>query len=428
MYFEYSLLAFLGILTGIFIMMAFYRYFLSPVSNQPSYSPFLHSNTETPTYNPFFYSNPVSCDQLIGCEKALRTIVGRILNRGQSSAITGSPRSGKTSMLECLQDSEHRNTLYGDSAAQLIFSYVHIARLGKQVNEAQFWEYALKPLQDRIANETESSLFKAYENCRQTAFDSYALEKLIEQIKQADWQLVLLLDRFDSILLHPMLNSPALFSHLRSLSSLSKGALTLVTTENRSLHQLNQDIKAWFELTSPLGNIFEEIVLGSLDDSDIDKLLSQGGKYFSNDDCRFLKEMAGGHPYLLQVAASILWNAYKNGDEQKATQRQQQTKQECYNRVEETLNEIWLSWTDEMREALTYVAQLQIETLPTPPKKRPSINEVELTNRLSELEPQLKELKKYGFVISDENANWRVYPSIFLHFVAENRHYDFAKE
>lgn len=39
--------------------------------------------------NPFFYGNPVSPNQLIGREKELRRIMGRIVNQGPSTAITG---------------------------------------------------------------------------------------------------------------------------------------------------------------------------------------------------------------------------------------------------------------------------------------------------------------------------------------------------
>jgi hypothetical protein len=361
------------------------------------------SNTkpsEISTYNPFICGSPVSCDQLVGREKELRFIVERILNRGQSCAITGSPQSGKTSILECLRDSEQQAMLYGDRADNLIFSYVHISRLESQVNEALFWEYVLQPLQDRIADNPEYPLFKAYEKCQQKGFKTYTLETLIKQIKQADWQLVLLLDRFDSLLQHDTLNQSAFFGSLRSLTSLSKGALTLITTENKSLKQLNQESqdKEWYNLTSsPFYNIFQELILGPLPDSEIDELLSQGG-YFSENDCRFIKKIAGGHPYLLQVVASLLWNAYKDGDEADSTKRQQRVEQDFYNQVEETLNNIWQSWTSKMQEAFSAVAQ---------------------SDSLSEFKQELEELQKHGFVKKDEGDNWCVSPTIFLRFVRQ---------
>lgn len=48
--------------------------------------------------NPFFYGNPVSPDQFIGRRREVRRITGRIVNQGQSTAVVGEPRSGKTSL------------------------------------------------------------------------------------------------------------------------------------------------------------------------------------------------------------------------------------------------------------------------------------------------------------------------------------------
>ena len=49
--------------------------------------------------NPFFYGNPVPPDQFLDRRRELRRITGRIVNQGQSTAIVGEPRSGKTSLL-----------------------------------------------------------------------------------------------------------------------------------------------------------------------------------------------------------------------------------------------------------------------------------------------------------------------------------------
>jgi hypothetical protein len=45
---------------------------------------------------PFFYGNPVPSDRFIDRRKEIRRIVGRIVNQGQSTAIVGEPRIGKT--------------------------------------------------------------------------------------------------------------------------------------------------------------------------------------------------------------------------------------------------------------------------------------------------------------------------------------------
>jgi len=54
-----------------------------------------------PTLNPFIYGNPVPVTQHVNRQRELRTLFSR-LQRGESTAIVGEPRIGKTSLLRCL--------------------------------------------------------------------------------------------------------------------------------------------------------------------------------------------------------------------------------------------------------------------------------------------------------------------------------------
>jgi transcription termination factor Rho len=82
---------------------------------------------------PFFHGNPIPPNKLIGRNNELYTIAGRI-STGQSTAITGSPRSGKTSILQYLEKEtklydnekpEKQTELYDeDIKEKLIFSYL----------------------------------------------------------------------------------------------------------------------------------------------------------------------------------------------------------------------------------------------------------------------------------------------------------------
>lgn len=49
--------------------------------------------------NPFYYGNPIPSEQFFNRRSQLRRITSRIVNQGQSTAIVGEPRSGKTSLL-----------------------------------------------------------------------------------------------------------------------------------------------------------------------------------------------------------------------------------------------------------------------------------------------------------------------------------------
>jgi hypothetical protein len=200
--------------------------------------------------------------------------------------------------------------LYGDKADTLIFSYLDIATLSNQCDQAQFWTDALYTLKEGI--DTDSPLDNAYQECKQSNFSHYSLEKLIFQIKQANLRLVLMLDGFDVLLHHKILNSTEFFGRLRTLSTLSHGALALIFTGNTSLSQLNLQTQYFNRTGSPYFNFMDEVILGPLAETDIDKLLRLGDDYFTKDDHCFIKQIAGANPYVLQLTASILFDSYKD--------------------------------------------------------------------------------------------------------------------
>jgi len=163
--------------------------------------------------------------------------------------------------------------------------------------------------------------------------------------------------------------------------------------------------------------VIKSSFLGPLPNAEIDKLLVQSDTDFSDDDRRFIKEITGEHPYLLQVAASALWEFYKNGDENDPSKRQHQVKQDFYDRTKTTLNDIWQSWLPTTRKVFTAVALIRLETLRASLKIQP-IDIKKIINDEPGLKQALEELEKQGFV-KDENGDWRVRPTVFLSFIAD---------
>ena len=300
---------------------------------------------------------------MIGRKKELRQIAGRIIT-GQSTIITDSPRSGKTSVLEYLMAPEKQAELYDDEAKQLIFSYWDACTCTPELTLAQFWQRVLKPLKEYIeAEQSNSQLAKAYHNCKENHFDNYELEKLIAEIKKIDKRLVLIIDEMDALSDSTFsLHSAEFFGGLRLLVSRSRGALVLVITANISRSQLNEKTRNR-KTGSLYFNHLEEVVLGALSDTEINELLAQKETSFSENDCDFLKEIAGGHPYLLKVAASVLWKSYEEGEEKESLRRQQQVKQDFYLKVIDTLNAIWALWDEKMRDTFISITLAQFEHL-----------------------------------------------------------------
>jgi len=366
--------------------------------------------------NPFFYGNPVPPDQFIDRRRELRRITGRIVNRGQSTAVVGEPRSGKTSLLLYLAAPETRDDLYGPGGERLLFSFIDNQALGGQCNQAQFWELALRPLHKGvIVPASNSPLVQAYRTCQRNAFGTFTLERLLAQMNAEGWRLVLLLDEFDVLLHHQVLSCAEFFGSLRSLASRSRGALALVIASRRPLESLNKDTQQFSRAGSPYFNFLDEIALGPWPDKDVAELLRRAGDRFTTDDRRFVAEVSGGHPYLLQVAASALWEAYEEG-ERDPNRRRQQAGQSLYEAAK-TLSDTWWQWPPATRRALTAVALAHIPKL----LEQRQFYVERLLRDLGDLGPELRSLAKQGFVAEDEAipGGWRVRPAAFLWWLAD---------
>lgn len=321
------------------------------------------SSSEVSVSNPFFHGNPVSPAQFLDRRRELRRIVSRILNQGQSSAVVGEPRTGKTSLLEYLAAPETRAELYGPDMDRMLFAYLDAQTLGVQFSQAQFWEYALRPLYEQaVAPDPETPLAQAYALCKENHFGTFVLERLLAQMEQAKWCLVLMLDEFDVLLQHPILNSAEFFGSLRSLASRSRGALALVIACRLPLESLNKEAQELSRTGSPYLNFMTEITLGPWPESSIEELLRWAGDRFTPADRRFLREVAGGQPYFLQTGASILWEIYEDGQGDGAVRRQQ-TGCDLYDHVLPSLRDTWRLWSQEVRKAITYVGLAHIQGL-----------------------------------------------------------------
>jgi hypothetical protein len=366
--------------------------------------------------NPFFYGNPVPPNQFIGRRRELRRIVSRIANQGQSTAVVGEPRSGKTSLLDYLAAPEARQ-LYKACEKRLVFSYLDAQTLGGEFSQVQFWEHVLRPLQERaIAPDPDSPLAQAYGMCQENDFGCFVMERFLAQMALTVWRLVLMLDEFDVLLHHPILNSAEFFGSLRSLASRSRGALALVIASRRPLTSLNEDTQQFSRTGSPYFNFLDEITLGPWPVKDVAELLRRAGDRFTTDDRCFIAEVAGGHPYLLQVAAYELWEAYEEG-ERDPNRRRQQAGQSLYDEAALILGDTWRLWSPPTRRALTVVALAHIPRL----LKQRQFHMERLIRDLRDLGPELRSLKKQGFVAEDEAipGGWRVRPQAFLWWLAD---------
>ncbi len=152
---------------------------------------------------------------------------------------------------------------------------------GEQLDQAKFWELALYPLYEKIIlPNPDSQLAGLYQACRDNGFHSPVLECFLRQAERDGYSLVLLLDEFDMLLNHPLLNSMKFFGSLRSLASRIR-ALSVVAASRQPLTKLNAATQKFNRTGSPVFNFLGEYTLGTWSKETIDKLLERAGERLS---------------------------------------------------------------------------------------------------------------------------------------------------
>ncbi|OQW92488.1 MAG: hypothetical protein BWK78_01595 [Thiotrichaceae bacterium IS1] len=348
-----------------------------------------------------FFGREILTDPLLGREKELRRLANKILT-GQSSAIIGAFDRDRTAILNYLQKPDDPGMLYGNQADKLIFSYVDVSTLKIDCTLPEFWERTLKPLQEKIANDKKAfSLQKVYQDCQDHQFDNYYLGKLFEQLQQEGLRLVLMLDRYEKLLRLPLSKHPEFGAGLRSLAaSRTPSSFILIISGGITINKFHKTV--WHEMGwgSPWFNFIEGsvVTLSTLSEAEIDDLLRRSVPPFTQQEeaRNFVKEMAGGHPYFLQLAAGILSEAYEN----KETNPVESAQKTFYERTKGMLDSILQSWSPTTCRAFLAL-----------------VNGEDYSN----FNRELGELEKQGFVSKTEDGKWQVRAKVFSQFVKENQ-------
>ncbi|MEO0770722.1 MAG: AAA-like domain-containing protein, partial [Cyanobacteria bacterium J06649_4] len=354
---------------------------------------------------PFRYGSSISIGEFLNRRHTIIRVVGRILSGGQSSALVGQPRTEKTSTLLYLASLTLRQQLYGERSKDLIFSFVDSHMIGIGFTQAQFWEQVLRPLLFKIeASNAYARVRTQYENCRAANFSNFSLETLFRSLRRENLCFVLLIDEFDSLVNHQVLNCMEFFGGLRSFASRSDGALVLVIASRQSIHELNTQTQSINPASSPFFNIFKEFSLGSFSETDTKLLLQRAGDVFSEDDRQAIRLIAGRHPYLLQVAGSALWEAYEENLVEDA--RWSSMINSIYREQRSHFLDTWRIWSPAMKKAFTTIALCETEELL---EGRTFLLEP-FASSLNDMGPELRDLEAVGLIAlnSESYAGWHI--------------------
>jgi hypothetical protein len=354
--------------------------------------------------SPFIYGRSLSPTEFSGRAVELNRLAGRLVT-GQSIAVIGQPHIGKTSLLEYISDETARQQRFPERFSRNFFVFLDVLAAQGILVQADFWRHVLEPLQN-------SEYTDQYQLATRDNYSNFALEHVFESLYQDGRRLILMLDEFDTLLSHPVLNNPNFYGGLRTLASRS-GGFTLVIAARRSLEQLNQLTQELNPHGSPYFNVFVEIQLGALKRDALTSLLDLGGEYFSKADRAYVERVSGGHPYLAQVAAAMLWDAHEDGLTGK--ERFRVAGHNLYRQVKHHFADTWHFWSNTTRKAVTAVALAEIPRL----LGNHSFKVNELVEDLDDYGEELDLLQVSGALAQTDTGEWQVAQDALLWWLAD---------
>lgn len=311
-----------------------------------------------PNSNPFFHRGPVHDRAYFFGRRQETGQILSLLSNGQSIALIGQRRMGKTSLLFHLANPEIF-TEYSLSSTQHLFVYLDCSSLAR-LDQPGLYRLLLEEIGEGL---TERGADLALPD-EATPFTYRAFERALREVTRQGWRLILLLDEFERLSRNPHLD-PDFFSGLRALTA--RYPIAYVTASKQPLLELTYaDASA---LSSPFFNIFATIRLGLLTEDEARDLLTTlaatGGLTFDPPLLDFLLDLAGPHPLFLQIAGFHAFELQQTKEFTPTHAGYAALRERFYASVEEHYNYYW--------RYLSAAEQRLLATLPTAPTSQSDV-------------------------------------------------------
>ena len=230
----------------------------------------------------------------------------------ESSSLIGERRMGKTSVLNHISNQEVMEH-NGLDPARYFFVYTDLQMLPPDTTPTRFYQHLLRRLGNKVeALEVKESL---QEIVQSDAIDNFDLSDLFDIIDQKEMYVILLLDEFENIDSNGNFG-PDFYYGLRSLAIHQN--LALVTASRTDLVEISRSDAV---RSSPFFNIFATIHLQPYTTKDVGEFLqtylNDTGVSFGQTEVQYLWQIAGGNPFLLQMASSIFFRAHQEGRDER---------------------------------------------------------------------------------------------------------------
>jgi len=326
--------------------------------------------------NPYSYG-PLVADpaMFFGREEELKTLITRLRNK-QSTSIVGMRRIGKSSLLYQLtcKLSDLR-----DQRLVPVYIDLHDARYR---TVASFVDTTLQALDTKTGGALSL----------QGATDMPGFSKAVDRMCQVGNCPLLCLDEFEEFIEHREEFNDVFIEGLRALAGQQK--LAMVTTSRMPLTDLVKTGR-W---TSPFYNIFSQVELGLLESDAAQVLrripLERQKIALSPEDEALIQELAGRHPFFLQMACYHLYEALSQPQNTRA-----EIVCERFNHdAEPQFEQLWGDLHADEKAALKVVVDQAVPSAAT--------------------ETTLGRLARFG-VVEKAGENWRIFSAAFARDVQQ---------
>jgi hypothetical protein len=296
----------------------------------------------------FIYGRPVRADEFLDRESELRTIFNRLRN-GESTAVVGEPHIGKSSMLLKLADAATQHEyLESNSSARNLVSLLDLHPVGNSYTPLTFWEEALEPLYELDDPQLQQHL----ERVAQSPDVRRPLERVFNYLGANLIRLILMLDEFERLLAHPNFQDSSFFALLRSLTTRT-GGLALVTATRLSVAQMNERGRGLLDTGSPFFNNVIDVRMRPFDERTVNIFFDRVGDSLSLYDRRFLRRIAGCHPFLLQASTAALQETIGSDRHARATEL-------FYDWISFHFDDLWRTLDDRTRTTAVILSLIEL--------------------------------------------------------------------
>ena len=260
--------------------------------------------------NPFTYGNPIKDPRrFVGRAREVDQIFGRLRNEEfESSSLVGDHRIGKTSLLKYLADPGVREA-HGLKPGRFSFVYADLQMVNQATDPDRLWRRLLTLMERQCADQRLTESVSAL--LEQEQLETFDLDELFQEVDDRGHHVVFLLDEFERVTANANFGSD-FFYGLRAL--LIQHGVALVTSSRLELVELchSDDIKS-----SPFFNIFANISLRMFSRAEFELMLERAlagtAVAFPESELECVVGLAGLHPYFLQAACHMLYEAHELG-------------------------------------------------------------------------------------------------------------------